>query len=76
MLRNRIMFISLHAVDYKIGDLVGRASVQIGQILAAEAPVVIHVVLSAFDGGDKLGRVAEYAVWELVKELDVQTVMV
>lgn len=47
-----------------------------GQILAAEAPVVIHVVLSAFDGGDKLGRVAEYAVWELVKELDVQTVMV
>lgn len=70
------MFIPLHAVDYKLGDLVGSAAREVGQVSAAEAPVVIHVVFASVDSGDKLLRVAEYAVGELIEELDVQAVVV
>ena len=69
------MFILLHTVNYKSGNFVGSTSGKIGQILPAEARIVFLVISAAFNRGNKLLGVAEYAVGELLKKLDVQSVV-
>ena len=69
------MFVSLHAIDYKLRNFIRSPAAEVGQIFSAEAFVVFVVVFTAVDSIHKLFRIAEDAVGEFLEELHIQAVV-